>query len=265
MASKTIDRHCLLHNFTAWVVESTPFFPRFKNSEKEGSEDTFDIVFNEGYIYDYANGGERKIVSGPENEEDSRITLGETKKYQIKITIDDASGAISKAEIVVNADTSASEDFTNLKNLSAIEGVLFPETKYIVIDLMELEGPHVNEFYVRENLHLWFRGFSQKGGAGHAPLKQRPSDGANDIIEFRELLEDPREDNILEISTVGDSIIFYVPSGSGSDEYVTEVEASTTQGDNRLTVTSVLTDSGIKYSLYVPPCSCECSCESSSG
>ena len=261
MASKTIDRTCNLHNFTSWIVESTPFFPRFQNSEDEEESDVFDIGFNLGYIYDYANGGERIEVAPPEREQDRKVAVGEIKKYKLKLTIDNTSGVISEAKIVVEDDVSASEEFSNLKNLSNIEGVDYADTEYIILDLLDIEGPFITEFYIRENIHLWFRGFHQKGGAGHAPLKQSPSKGANDIIEIRELLEDPREDNILDISTVGDSIVFYVPSGeeSGESQHDVFVEASD-QADNRITVTSSTASNGdATYSLYVPPCSCESS------
>lgn len=252
---ETITKDCILHNFTSWIVESTPFFPRFEPDDSE--DDRFKIEFNKGYVYDYAKGGEKMpVVAGG----DFTVSLGEAKSFKIKLTIDNASGVISLAEIIdgTGEELSETEMYTNLKNLSNIAGVEYGESKIILLDLMDIQGPNLKEFHVRENLHLWFRGFHQKGDTGHAPLKQSPSERANDIIEFREILEDPREDNEIEIATVGDSITFYVPPSSsetGTDPHITEVVAST-QADNTITVTSATTSSGIKYTLYVPPCSC---------
>ena len=244
-----------------FVLQAQPFLPEF--SIDTGSEDGYIVDFNEGYVFDYANGGERKAFSG---DEQFKITETEKKTYYLEMTIDDANGSISEAKIK-SKDTNTGEGegentgFINLKNLSNIEGPFAGENKKIKIDMAELEGPSISKLYVRDNIHLWMRGFMQKGGAGHAPLKASPSESGNAMIEFRELLEDPREDNILDISTVGDSILFYVPSGQESSEsqHNVSVEASDQQ-DNRITVTSSTGSNGdVTYSLYVPPCSCESS------
>ena len=69
-----------------------------------------------------------------------------------------------------------------------------------MLDFCELRGPTIFEQYIRENIHIWFRGFHQKGNpdGGHAPLKKDPSAGANDLIEIRELREKDEDDNIIE-------------------------------------------------------------------
>ena len=248
----------------SFVLQAQPFMPEF--SIDTGSEDGYIVDFNEGYVFDYANGGERKAFSA---DEEFKITETEKKTYYLEMTIDDANGSISEAKIKSKDTNTEGEgegegentDFINLKNLSNIEGPYASEDKKIKIDMAELEGPSISKLYVRDNIHLWMRGFVQKGGAGHAPLKASPSESANDKIEFRELLEDSREDNILDISTVGDSIVFYVPSGqeSGESQHDVSVEASD-EADNRITVTSSTGSNGdVTYSLYVPPCSCESS------
>lgn len=220
MSSKTLHKKGINHNHASWLVHHMPFMPKFEPSE----EDKFKVEFNQGYIYDYANGGERMEVEPP--EEDLLIGEEETKNLKIQLKIDKHNGKISEAKIAVEEEGDDSEggeggEFTNLQNKSDIEGDSSgsdEEEEEIELDLAELKGPTISEQYIRENIHIWFRGFHQKGGdGGHAPLKVDPSAGANDMIEIRELREKDEDDNILEISTVGDSIIFYVPEGSGGD------------------------------------------------
>ena len=252
-----------------FLVEAAPFMPEFRVDT--GVEDGYIVEFNEGYIFDYANGGERKEFTT--EEEEFKILDTEKKTYYLEMTIDDSDGAISEA-VIKSKDTKEEgeggeggeeeeegSDFTNLKNLSEIEGPTMGEDKKIKIDMAELEGPSISKLYVRENIHLWMRGFKQMGGAGEGVLKPTPSESGNDRIEFRELVEDGRDNNIIEISTVGDSINFFVPKPSGdqSSEHDVNVVASDEQ-DNRITVSSSTGSNGdVTYSLYVPPCSCESS------
>ena len=214
--SETLHQKALNHNHATLLVNNTPFAPHFSLGEESGGQ--YKIKFNEGYVFDYASGGLRLTVQS------GGFTIGaaETKNFKIQLEIDKYSGAISSATIL----ETASGTFTNLQNKSDIEGgSQEPEKETIILELMELRGPSIKEQYIRENIHLWFRGFYQKGSDGHAVLKMDPSAEANDIIEFRELIEAPYpDDNILKITTEGDSIAFYVPpdsccsgGGGGSD------------------------------------------------
>lgn len=244
-----------------FVCNSQPFFPEF--SIDTGADDSYFVKFNEGYIFDYANGGDRKRVK---EDEEFTITEEEKKTYYLELTLDDADGSVSEAIIKSKETAEGGEggeedsDFVNLKNLSDIEGPYAGEDKKIKIDIVELQGPSIDKIYVRENIHLWFRGFQQRGGAGHAPLKSTPSEGANDFVEFRELIPDADEENILTMSTVGDSITFFVPKpdDSSGTEVVVESDTSAGKEDNIIEVTSTTGSNGtVTYSLYVPPCSCE--------
>lgn len=221
MSSKTLHKKGINHNHASWLVHHMPLMPKFEPS----GVDQWTVEFNEGYVYDYANGGEKLLIE-PEEE----ITIGqtETKELKIQLTIDKFNGKISKALIM--EDDGDLDDFTNLENKSDIEGEDSASDEeseqQIMLDFCELRGPSIYEQYIRENIHIWLRGFYQKGDeeGGHAPLKKDPSAGANDMIEIRELREKDEEDNILEITTEGDSILFYVPddgssvSDSGSDK-----------------------------------------------
>jgi|11BtaG_2_1085332.scaffolds.fasta_scaffold20222_3 hypothetical protein len=213
--SETLHSIGINHNHAFWLVHHMPFMPEF---EPDG--DNFKIKFNEGYVYDYANGGKRLKV-----EPDEEFTIGQTedKEFKIQLKIDKFTGAISEAKILEGSNDGGLADFTNLQNRSDVEGFTSgsdDEEQQIMLDLMELSGPSINEQYIRENIHIWLRGFYQKGSSegGHAPLKKDPSAGANDMIEIRELREKDEEDNILEITTEGDSIVFYVPEGSCCDD-----------------------------------------------
>lgn len=213
MASETLHKIGVNHNHAFWLVHHMPFMPEFK---PDGDE--FKIKFNEGYVYDYANGGERIKV---EPEEEFTIGEAEDKEFKIQLKIDKFTGKISQA--LIKEEDGDLEDFTNLQNKSDVEGEdsgSDEEEQQIMLDLMELSGASIKELYIRENLHIWLRGFYQKGSkdGGHAPLKKDPSAGANDMIEIRELRERDEEDNILEITTEGDSIVFYVPHSSDSDD-----------------------------------------------
>ena len=216
MASKTLHKKGINHNHASWLVHHMPFMPKFEPS----GEGTFKIQFNEGYVYDYANGGERIKI---EPEEEFEISETESKEFQIQLKLDKYNGKISQAKILEGSDDGGLADFTNLQNKSDIEGESSgsdEEEQQIMLDLMELQGPSIKEQYIRENIHIWLRGFYQKGDkdGGHAPLKKDPSAGANDMIEIRELRERDEEDNILEITTQGDSIVFYVPDNSDSGD-----------------------------------------------
>ena len=247
-----------------YVCKSQPFMPELSIDTGSENGDGFIINFNEGYVFDYANGGKRIRVA---DDEEFKIGEAEKKTYFLEINIDDADGSISGA-FIKSKDSEGGEggeeeedsDFTNLQTLSNIEGPYAGEPKKIKIDIAEFDGPSIENLYVRENIHLWLRGFTQKGGAGHAPLKSDPSSNSNDFIEFRELIPDPDPENILTMSTVGDSINFFVPKpdDSSGTEIVVEAANEGDQADNILEVTATTGSNGnVTYSLYVPPCSCE--------
>jgi hypothetical protein len=216
-------------NSDFFIQRSTPFLPKISLSGE-----IVNVKFNAGYVFDYANGGEKIEVGGLEHI----FSINDSPEFIIRLKIQDDSGAISSAEIVRSNSSDSVSGFTNIKHLSPLEGSnTAGEEKKIELDLAEFDGPHLIELYIRENIHLWFRGMEQKGGASASVVKNEfgilNPDGSSDknsLARFRSVAESvdkmwsgEMKTNILSIQKVDDTLVFFVPdpcpcsseSGSG--------------------------------------------------
>jgi len=203
-----------------WLTQ--PFMPKVEVTgiSSQGTKE-FEIKFNQGYIFDYAAGGKRIEVAGLTH------AIGEeSTTFTLKITFDHQSGAIQSAEILKDASGNATfENFTAQSDVVG-EGVSQTNPAEYYLELAEIENGDIKELYLRENIHLHLRGHYQKfdqfldengeDGEGHGVMNPNDSSLANGDIEYRALAKDPRENNDIEIRTVGNNIYFYVPGESGS-------------------------------------------------
>ena len=208
-------------NSDFFIQRSTPFLPKISLSGE-----IVNVKFNSGYVFDYANGGEKIEVGGLEHI----FSINDSPEFIIRLKIQDDSGAISNAEIVRSNSSDSVSGFTNIKHLSPLEGSnTAGEEKKIELDLAEFDGPHLIELYIRENIHLWFRGMEQKGGTSNATasiktgkefgiLNPDGSSDKNSLARFRSVAESKdkmwsgeMKTNILSIEKVDDTIIFFVP------------------------------------------------------
>lgn len=231
MANDTNHLEYRSNNADFFIKRAEPFFPKI--SLADGG--IVEVKFNAGYIYDYANGGKRLEVGGAEQI----FSINDAPTFIIRIKIQDDSGAISSAEIVRSNSSDSTSGFTNIKHLSPLEGSdTVGEEKKIELDLAEFDGPNLKELYIRENIHLWFRGMEQKGATSSARdsikegkefgiLNPDGSSDKNSLARFRSVAEskdkmwsDEMKTNILSIEKIDDTLVFFVPdpcpcSGSG--------------------------------------------------
>lgn len=197
-----------------YMIDALPFMPDVTQTAAE----TYEIKFNEAYVFDYANGAQKLAVQSLTHN----VTQGEKSSFKLKLTIDKQTGRISYAEVFKGEDSS---DFNNLHATSTWE---YPQESSIIgqngfyyVDLAEFNGPDISEIYLRDNLHLHFRGFAQRGttyGQEDVGPVMMPdeSPNPNGLIKFRSLAKDPREDNCIEISVNDDKILLYSPCTGSS-------------------------------------------------
>jgi hypothetical protein len=58
---------------TSFVLMTQPFMPQLElTGVTEEGEEQYDVKFNQGYIFDYANGGQRVEVGGMQQPLDHR-------------------------------------------------------------------------------------------------------------------------------------------------------------------------------------------------
>ena len=221
-SSNTFHMNSSPADSSSFTLYTNPFMPQaIQTGFSDTAQKQFQLKFNKGFIFDYANGGKRVEVGGLSHD------IGEDKEsFQLKIEFNHHNGAILNAEILKQSDGGAS--FTNFAADSQIEGeavTLVPEAVYF-IDVCEVEGGTPQEIYIRENIHLHIRGHIQhfdefvdedgNAGVGNGVMKPLSSLDANGTIEYRALCKDPEEGNELRIRTEGSNIYFFVPSGSCS-------------------------------------------------
>lgn len=195
----------------SWMTQ--PFMP----SVSPDGEGGFSVTFNQGYIFDYANGGNRVAVSNLTH------TIGADStqtKFSLKITFGHQNGGIISASI--EKDTSDASSFENFTAQSQIADDSVSETApaIYVLDLAEFDKGNISDIFIRENIHLHIRGHRQlldgSPNSAHGVLNPLSSSLANGSIEYRALIEDPESDNIIRITTNGNNIQFYAPPQSGS-------------------------------------------------
>jgi hypothetical protein len=197
-----------------YMINALPFMPDVTQT----AETEYEIKFNEAYVFDYANGARKLAVQSLTHN----VNQGEVCSFKLKLTIDKQTGRISYAQIIKGENSS---DFNNLYATSTWENPL--EASYAgqdghyYVDLAEFNGPDLSEIYLRDNLHLHFRGFAQRGaeyGQEDVGPVMMPDESfnANGLIKFRSLAKDPREDNCIEISVEDDKILLYSPCTGSS-------------------------------------------------
>lgn len=207
---------------TSFIAMTQPFMPQLEvTGITEEGEEQYAVNFNQGYIFDYANAGQRVEVIGAQQP----LNTEGVNKFAIDITVNHVYGSIESAEIK-NADESFGSNIFNLQAESQIEGQIIQNPAIYSLDLAEFDGTDLKDLYIRENIHLHFRGHRQlydsTTNEGHAVMKNFDSSFPNGTIDYRAIVKDPREDNSIEITTAGNNIYFYAPptgccsGGSGS-------------------------------------------------
>ena len=179
----------------------------------------YEVEFNQGYVFDYANGGKKLSVTGVKQ------SLGEgDAEFQIKLDIDDQNGKIKSAGIVKDGAT----NFKNLVAPSFLEQYtsLNPNAT-ISLDLADFSKGRLDNIYIRENIHMYMRGHRQlgandddMGGVGSGAKAIMKTDGSsleNGYIDYRGIIADPKTGNQIEIGYSGDNITFYVPPSSDEE------------------------------------------------
>lgn len=264
-------------NAASFILYSTPFFPEIK---EEG--DTIKVIFNQGYIFDHANmktddfdGKTSDNASIPRIKvEDLEHTHaeGEEIEYSLEIQRNRKSGEVIKAKIIRSYDKIDSLTFRNFIVENEVDS-LAPETlpdsaggngndSYVYMDLADFKGFELKELYVRENIHVYYRGFEQLGkqnnvnhdlinasdevysiinatGLNTDDFTQNTSTGANGMIGIKSIarrkdkggstLEDQ---NIIEIEKDEDYIVLFAPrfDDESINERLTALEATTGAG-----------------------------------
>lgn len=222
-SSNTFHMNSSPADSSSFTLYTNPFMPQaIQTGFSDNAKKQYQLKFNEGYIFDYANGGKRIKVGGLSHDiEEDKET------FQLKIEFDHHNGAIFNAEILKQSDGGST--FSNFAADSQIVGeevtLVSPAEYYI--DVCEVEGGTPQEIYLRENIHLHLRGHMQHfdefisedsgEGVGHGIMKPLSSQDPNGVIEYRALCEDPEEGNQVRITTQGSNIFFFVPSGSAEE------------------------------------------------
>lgn len=220
-SSSTFHMNSSPADSSSFTLYTNPFMPQAViTGVSADAKKQYQLKFNQGYIFDYANGGNRIAVGGLDH------SIGEDQEsFQLKIEFDHHNGAIFNAEIL--KQSAGGSTFSNFAADSQIAGEevtrISPAEYYI--DVCEVEGGTPQEIYIRENIHLHLRGHIQHfdefqdgsdQGVGHGVMKPLSSLDPNGVIEYRALCEDPEEGNQVRIKTEGSNIYFFVPSGSAS-------------------------------------------------
>ncbi len=253
--NKTFHVKGVRENEAAILFYAIPFFP-----EITLQNDTVNVTFNQGYIFDHANmktddfdGKTSDNVSIPRIEVtnlEHTHTESATAKYSLEIQRNRKSGEVIKAQIV-NSDAKSQGDntFRNFiveNEIASANQETLPtsagsngENSYVYMDLADFEGFELKELYVRENIHVYYRGFEQlynqdaDGVGSDEPFPllqatgfntddftQNTSTGANGMIGIKAIVREERDSqtNILQIREDNDQIYFFVPDHTdGSD------------------------------------------------
>lgn len=204
------------HNSPSFAVMPQPFMPKLRvTGLDQDGEYLYEVEFNQGYIFDYANGGKKLNVTGVKQSLDAGNT-----EFQIRLEIDDQNGKILSAGIVKDGAT----NFTNLVAPSFLEQYTSVSDATISLDLADFSNGRLDNIYIRENIHMYMRGHRQvgatdgeMGGVGSGAKAIMKTDGSsleNGYIDYRGIIADPKTGNSIEIGYSGDNITFYVPRSS---------------------------------------------------
>jgi len=229
-------------NAATYTFYSAPFFPEIKEEA-----DTIKVKFNEGYIYDHANMTTDDFEDKTsDNASIPRIKVedlehthaeGEKVEYSIEIIRNEKTGEVVSAKIIRTDQKTNAETFRNFiveNELETPPQLLNPPNKtpegkesFIYIDLADFKGFELKELYVRENIHVYYRGFEQlsdkdsdKVGSEEDPfpiLLTTGTTGANGMIGVKALVEEKdrsdnvSDENILDITDDENQIYLFVP------------------------------------------------------
>ena len=254
--TKTFHVKGVRENEAAILFYAIPFFP-----EITLKEDSVEVEFNEGYIYDHANmktddfdGKTSDNASIPRIKVTDRKHTHNTSgkvKYSLEIKRSQKSGEVFEAKIV-NSDNKGQKPktFRNFIVENEIElgsDVLPAEAgngndSYVYMDLAEFDGFELQELYLRENIHVYYRGFEQLGSKVPDPsndklttsaevfsivnatgvnseIDQNVSTGANSMIGIKAIAKradkgdgvEIEDQNIIEIEEDENYIYLFVP------------------------------------------------------
>jgi len=246
--NKTFHVKGVRENEAAILFYAIPFFP-----EITLQNDTVNVTFNQGYIFDHANmktddfdGKTSDNVSIPRIEVtnlEHTHTESATAKYSLEIQRNRKSGEVIKAQIV-NSDAKSQGDntFRNFiveNEIASANQETLPtsagsngENSYVYMDLADFEGFELKELYVRENIHVYYRGFEQlynqdaDGVGSDEPFPllqatgfntddftQNTSTGANGMIGIKAIVREERDSqtNVLQIRHDNEQIYLFVP------------------------------------------------------
>ena len=254
--NKTFHVKGVRENEAAILFYAIPFFP-----EITLQDDTVNVTFNQGYIFDHANmktddfdGKTSDNVSIPRIEVtnlEHTHTESATAKYSLEIQRNRKSGEVIKAQIVnSNAKSQGDNTFRNFiveNEIDISTSETLPvsagsngENSYVYMDLADFEGFELKELYVRENIHVYYRGFEQLGKSDNSgnskigssdevfpiinatgvntDIDQNVSTGANGMLGIKALVKQAdkaggaiEDQNILEITQDEDYIYLFVP------------------------------------------------------
>lgn len=165
------------------VFYAAPFAPEI---EYEG--ETVKVTFNEGYIYDHANmttdsfdgktSDKHSIPRIKVEELEHTHGIGDEVEYSLEIKRNQKSGEVIEAKIVNSESKENSEktfrNFIVENELQVGNEVLLDnvgeggnpidnkgEDSYVYMDLADFDGFELKELYLRENIHVYYRGFEQ--------------------------------------------------------------------------------------------------------
>jgi len=195
-----------------WLLNTTPFFPKIQLIKNEENGDMeVSCAFNAAYLFDYAAAGNKVAVT-----------------FSLVIDIEGSSGSIQSVTIVKDGDEyTPAPSFTNIQHTSSIDGVGNAGSRHIKLELAKFVGPELKHLYIRENIHVWFRGMNQMGSpvydsnnsqANFPIMSTLSSNAINGQAQFYSIAKKIASDNILQISYSEDyeTIELYVPDPSGS-------------------------------------------------
>lgn len=222
--SDTFFRKQINTDAASFLLLTTPFFPKITRKASEGDEPSneFDIVFNEAYVFDYANGGKKHKVTKREHTVNAETRY----RFWLKITVDAQAGSIYSAEIVKKdgetpADSESDDPsvlkstLTNFVDYSMISPPSTPDPAYFAIEILEFDKGELKELYLRENIHFHHKGAQQRSNGFDNSFGVLVP-GASSQSMFNCIRKDPRYDNKIEISQDGNDILFYVKGDSAS-------------------------------------------------
>ncbi len=241
-------------NAASFILYSTPFFPEIKQEN-----DAITVIFNQGYIYDHANmktddfeGKTSDRASIPRIKvEDLEHTHaeGEEIEYSLEIQRNRKSGEVIAAKIIKSFNKSDQLTFRNFiveNEIDTSNNETLPvsagsngENSYVYMDLADFKGFELKELYVRENIHVYYRGFEQLGKSDNSgnskigssdevfpiinatgvntDIDQNVSTGANGMLGIKALVQQAdkgvaiEDQNALEITQDEDYIYLFVP------------------------------------------------------